>query len=103
VLDTFLRGLPHTYREVTAGEGVQISFHIAGEAGGAWTLVRENDSWRLYAGAGAGAACQVKLNQDTAWRLLTKGLARAEAAARIEFIGESRLGEPLLGMLAVMA
>ncbi len=103
VLDTFLRGLPHTYRETHAEEGESITFNIAGEAGGAWTLKREGGTWKLYYGESPDAVCKVMMDQDTAWRLLTKGLSRDEAVARVEFIGDSRLGEPILGMLSVMA
>ncbi|MBO0724354.1 MAG: maleylpyruvate isomerase N-terminal domain-containing protein [Blastocatellia bacterium] len=103
VLDTFFRGLPHTYRETQADEGSSVLFMIAGEAGGAWTLKREGGSWRLYAGESDSAVCEVRMDQDAAWRLLTKGLSREEAAARIEITGDERLGKPVLGMLAVMA
>jgi uncharacterized protein (TIGR03083 family) len=103
VLDTFLRGLPHTYRETQADERSSVAFIIAGEAGGAWTLKREGGAWSLYTGEGEGAACEVRMDQDAAWRLLTKGLSREEAEARIEIIGDHRLGKPILGMLAVMA
>lgn len=103
VLDTFLRGLPHTYRETQAHDGSSVVFTIAGEAGGAWTLKREGGAWRLYTGEGDGAACEVRMDQDAAWRLLTKGLSQDEAAARIEIVGDDRLGKPILGMLAVMA
>lgn len=103
VLDTFLRGLPHTYRETQTHEGSSVVFIIAGEAGGAWTLKREGGEWKLYTGEGGGAACEVRMDQDAAWRLLTKGLSQDEAAARIEIIGDDRLGKPILGMLAVMA
>jgi uncharacterized protein (TIGR03083 family) len=103
VLDTFLRGLPHTYRETQADEGSSVAFIIAGEAGGAWTLKREGGAWSLYTGEGEGTACEVRMDQDAAWRLLTKGLSREEAEARIEIIGDHRLGKPILGMLAVMA
>jgi uncharacterized protein (TIGR03083 family) len=108
VLDTFLRGLPHTYRETQADEGSSIVFIVAGEAGGAWSLKREGGAWALYVG-GDGADCdvrpdcEVRMDQDAAWRLLTKGLSREEAAARIEITGDGRLGEPVMGMLAVMA
>jgi uncharacterized protein (TIGR03083 family) len=102
VLDTFLRGLPHTYRETQADEGSSVAFTITGEAGGTWMLRREGGAWRLYTGEGA-AACVVWMDQDTAWRLLTKGLSREEAETRIEIIGDHRLGKPILGMLAVMA
>jgi hypothetical protein len=57
----------------------------------------------LYAGSGEKAACEVRLDQDTAWRLLTKGLSREAAATRVTIAGQQDLGEPLLGMLAVMA
>jgi uncharacterized protein (TIGR03083 family) len=103
VLDTFLRGLPHTYRETQADEGSSVAFIIAGEAGGAWTLKREGVAWSLYTGEGEGAVCEVRMDQDAAWRLLTKGLSQEEAAARIEIIGDDCLGKPILGMLAVMA
>src|SRR5262249_46427665 len=103
VLETFLRGLPHTYRETQAHEGSSVVFIIAGEAGGVWTLKRDGGEWKLYTGAAGGAACEVRMDQDAAWRLLTKGLSQEEAAARIEIIGDDRLGKPILGMLAVMA
>jgi len=103
VLDTFLRGLPHTYRETQADEGSSVAFIIAGEAGGAWTLKREGGAWSLYTGEGEGSACEVRMDQDAAWRLLTKGLSREEAETRIEIIGDHHLGKPILGMLAVMA
>jgi uncharacterized protein (TIGR03083 family) len=109
VLDTFLRGLPHTYRETQADDGSSVVFTITGEAGGAWTLKREDAAWRLYTGESDSAACEVRpvcevrMDQDAAWRLLTKGLSREEAGARIEIAGDDRLGKPILGMLAVMA
>jgi hypothetical protein len=103
VLDTFFRGLPHTYRETQADEGSSVLFTVAGEAGGAWTLMREGGAWKLYTGESDGPVCEVRMDQDAAWRLLTKGLSREEAEARIEIAGDDRLGKPILGMLAVMA
>ncbi|MCG3162953.1 MAG: hypothetical protein JMDDDDMK_04322 [Acidobacteria bacterium] len=103
VLDAFLRGLPHTYRETTAEEGARIVLTITGEAGGEWTLSREGGAWKLYSGGSETPACAIRMDQDTAWRLLTKGLSRDIAAARVEITGDNRLGEPILGMLSVMA
>ena len=103
VLDTFLRGLPHTYRDLLAVDDTKIVFIITGAAGGEWTLARESNEWRLYTGSGEDAACHVQLTQDTAWQLLTKGLRREQAAARVKFSGDERFGQPLLSMLAVMA
>lgn len=103
VLDTFLRGLPHTYQELAAADGTRLGFSVTGEAGGDWTLQHENGVWRLYEGAAADTVCQMRLTADAAWRLLTKGLTREQAAARVEIVGQTEFGQPLLGMLAVMA
>ncbi|MDQ3010941.1 MAG: maleylpyruvate isomerase N-terminal domain-containing protein [Acidobacteriota bacterium] len=103
VLDAFFRALPRNYHDAQAGEGTHITFTVTGEAGGEWTLVKSDNAWQLYTGASANAICQVRLDQDTAWRLMTKGLAREDAAKRIEVVGEKKFAEPLLSTLAVMA
>src|SRR3984957_1473411 len=45
VLDTFLRGLPHTYRSVEAPVGTALLVEIAGECGGQWCLMRLENAW----------------------------------------------------------
>jgi uncharacterized protein (TIGR03083 family) len=102
VLDTFLRGLPHAYGETSAVEGTVVTFEITGDAGGTWSLRREDGTWRLYAGGEAGAAARVTTDTDTAWRLLTKGLRPEQAAERVRFDGSDALGRPFLHMLAIM-
>jgi uncharacterized protein (TIGR03083 family) len=103
VLDAFVRALPRNYFDIQADERTTISLIIDGDAGGEWTLLKNGDGWRLFVGANAEALCRIRLDQDTAWRLMTKGLSRDEAAKRIEVAGEERLAAPLLGTLAVMA
>lgn len=102
VIDTFLRALPHAYRATDAPDGTTVRFEIAGEAGGNWALSREEGAWRLYAGVAPDPAARVRTDPDTTWRLLTKGLKPAEAAARIQIDGRRDLGEPFLHMLAIM-
>jgi uncharacterized protein (TIGR03083 family) len=103
VLDAFLRGLPHAYRSVEAEEGAAVAVEITGEAGGEWALVREGGRWRLYEGTPEGPKARVRMNQDTAWRRMTKGITQEQAAERSEVTGDRRLGEPVFGMLSVMA
>jgi len=103
VLDTFLRALPHAYREVKAVNGTRVAFEIQGEAGGEWTLMREGPAWVLYSGAPEEADCRVVMHQDTAWRRMTKGLTAEQALSRTEIAGDRSLGEPVAGMLSVMA
>ncbi len=103
VLDTFVRGLPHRYKDVDADDGTCLVFYITGDAGGTWTLRRESPAWRLYEGRAPEAATHVRLNQDTAWRLFTKGLSPEDARSRILIEGDETLGRHVLTLVAVMA
>jgi uncharacterized protein (TIGR03083 family) len=103
VLDTFLRALPHTYRGLEAAEGTLIGFHITGGAGGDWTLRGEGSAWRLYTGQAPEATARVSMNQDTAWRLFTKGISPEKARTGIQLEGEAALGMPILQMVSIMA
>jgi len=103
VLDLFLRALPHRYRDVAAEPGTELQVAIAGAAGGDWTLRREPAEWRLYVGASPTPAAAVRMDQDTAWRLFSKGLDPAEARERVTLEGDQPLGSGVLATLAVMA
>jgi uncharacterized protein (TIGR03083 family) len=102
-LDTFLRGLPHTYRAVSAPDGAGLTVQIAGAASGEWTLVKHPIAWRLYVGSAPDAAARVRLDQDTAWRLFTRGITPAEARTQAQIEGDEELGAHLLELLAIMA
>ena len=103
VLDTFMRALPHVYRDISAAEGTAIGFRIAGEAGGDWSLLQQNGAWRLCAGTPQTAVSVVCLDQDVAWRLFTKGINPEIAQARIECEGDATLGIRILEMVCIMA
>lgn len=103
VLESFVRALPVNYKTTQAEAGTQISFVITGEAGDEWTLVKENSGWQLFAGSTDNAVCRIYFDQDTAWRLMTKGLSRDQAKNQLTVQGDASLAEPLLGTLAVMA
>jgi len=102
VLNTFFRALPHVYRAVPADDGAQVVVEVSGEAGGDWTLVREGGAWRLYEGRGDEPTAIASMSEDSAWRLMTKGLRRDEAVSRVTLEGDARLGEPMLSAIAIM-
>jgi hypothetical protein len=95
--------LPVTYREIAAKAGTTVVFAIEGEAGGEWTLRREPDEWRLFAGAAESPAAVVKTDQDTAWRIFTNGIEISEAAKRTAIEGDESLGTPFVNAVAVIA
>lgn len=103
VLDTFMRALPHTYRNVSAPEGASVWVCLTGEAGDDWTLVREREGWRLYSGHHASPTARVQMEQDVAWRLFTKGLTPAQARPDIAIKGDETLGAQVLEMVSLMA
>jgi uncharacterized protein (TIGR03083 family) len=103
VLATFVYALPHTFRNTKAPLGAVLQLHIEGEAGGDWSLVREADSWVLYAGVIERPNASVRLDQSIAWRLFTKGLAPQEALEAVSFTGDRHLGLQVLEAVAIIA
>lgn len=103
VLDTFMRGLPHTYRNLEAKNGTSVSVQITGEAGGEWSLVREGFHWHLFVGRDPQATCCVQIDQNLAWRLFTKGVTREDAKRQVQIDGNAALGEQVLEMVSIMA
>jgi uncharacterized protein (TIGR03083 family) len=103
VLDTYSRALPHTFREVVRAEGTAVTLAITGDAGGAWTLMRERGAWRLYAGSAEDPAASVTIGQDDAWRVFTKGLSPEEAARRGQIDGDGELGRGVLRTVSILA
>ena len=103
VLDTFVRALPHTFRDVAAPAGTHVRLGITGDAGGEWSLVRGEAGWRLYAHADGEPQATAVLDQETAWRLLTKGISRDGALAAATISGERALGLKVLDTVSIIA
>lgn len=102
VMDTLLRALPHAYREVPAAAGAALRIDLTGPAPRSWRLAREEGRWILRLGDGPAQAAAI-LDPGTAWLLLSKGLSREEALARVGREGDPALVLPLLSAVAVMA
>ncbi len=102
VLDCFLRGLPHRYRDVEAAEGTLVVVEISGECGGEWFLVKSPQRWELVREWSAPAACRVTIPQEIAWRVFTKGIDRAAAMAQARIEGDRELGERILELTAIV-
>lgn len=103
VLDAFVRALPHTFRTVASAEGTAVALAICGDAGGAWALLRERGKWVLYVGSLAEADARVTIDQETAWRLFTRGISPAVARERATFAGDEALGLSVLDTVSVIA
>jgi uncharacterized protein (TIGR03083 family) len=102
VLDTFVRALPYTLRDVRAADGAGVGFIVTGDAGGEWWAVRERSTWRLETSAPADVLAAVTLDQDTAWRLLTRGFSPEVAVERATIDGDPRVGAVVLQMVSMI-
>lgn len=102
VIDTFMRGLPHTYRDVATDEGTAICITIDGEAGGNWFLKYHQRRWQL-SGEGTQTDASLIIPPDIAWKVFTKGMKPAAARPFITVAGDEALALKTLSLIAVMA
>ncbi len=103
VLECFLRGLPHVYRNVEAPPGASLLVEVSGECGGEWFLRRGPSSWGLVKELAGEFTSRVTIPQALAWRLFTKGVDRKSARAQIEIAGSQELAEKVLDLTAIVA
>ncbi len=103
VLETFVRALPHIYRDVHAADGTLIHLIISGESGGEWYLQREQDIWVLGKNAASPPDAAIVLDQETAWRLFTKGISKDTAFQRATFKGDEKLARKVFDTVSIIA
>ncbi len=102
VLDCFVRGLPHIYRDVDAPAGTSLLLEITGECGGRWLLSRGSTQWGFVKPVEAAFAARVAIPQELAWRVFTKGIDRDTTRRQIEIEGNRDLAEKVLQLTAVV-
>jgi Mycothiol maleylpyruvate isomerase N-terminal domain len=105
-LDIFMRALPFTFRGVEAERGSVVTVAVTGEAGGNWHVERREGGWEQVAEPPRSAAATVTMDQDTAWKLVTKRRSREATRQQFPTIrveGDEALGLHVLDMVSVMA
>ena len=102
-LNAFVRALPRTYRHVDAPEDSLVRLTIRGPSGGQWSLLRERGRWRLYPEIPGEPDAEVVIEEDSAWRLFTRGLDGPEAQARVTMLGNRALGAHVLDIVSIIA
>jgi uncharacterized protein (TIGR03083 family) len=102
VLDCFLRGLPHAFRDVAAPEGTTVLVEISGDCGGSWTLAKAPLAWTLVRNSAAVYKSRVTIPQALAWRLFTKGIDPDLIQPQIKVEGDPILVEKVLHLTAIV-
>jgi uncharacterized protein (TIGR03083 family) len=103
VLDAFARALPHTLRTVTATPGTTVRLVVTGQAGGIWQVIRQEDGWVLTADIEPLPVAALLIDQETAWRLFTKGLSKVAAMPHVRLEGDAVLAAKALDMVSILA
>jgi hypothetical protein len=104
VIDTFLRALPHTLREVRAPEGTTVRMTVTGAGGGTWTCTRTAERWALHAHPNSSDEpdASIALDTDTAWRLCTRAITPDQATGHAQVHGDPRLANAALNIIAII-
>ena len=103
VLDAFVRGVAGPLAGASAPAGTALRLTIAGEAGGEWVALREDDGWRLGVAPEMAAAASVTLDQETAWRLFTRGITPDEVRRTTCIEGDAALAAYALETVSILA
>jgi uncharacterized protein (TIGR03083 family) len=103
VLQTFVWALPQAFRQASAPEGISITLSIAGDSGGHWTLLRGEGGWGFYEGEPTDPDTRLTMDQDFAWRFLTRGVSQDAVGNRIVITGDKRRAEPIFDMVSIIA
>lgn len=102
LIQTFMMALPHTYRNTLAPDGTIISIKVTGETGAEWKIKSRDGHWQ-FTDDPDEIATTIELDSDTSWKLFTKALPKEEALKRVIISGDQKLGDPIFGMLSVIA
>jgi uncharacterized protein (TIGR03083 family) len=102
VLDTFMRALPHTLRDVDTAAGTTLQVAITGPAGGTWTCTRHTTQWAISRRPQPNPDASVVLDTDTAWRLCTRGISPDQAAQRAHTEGNHQLTDTALSIVSII-
>jgi uncharacterized protein (TIGR03083 family) len=103
-IETFMRAMPHAYKDVDAPVGTLVKVNVPGDAGGTWFVEKTFGGWRFVKNlSNAEPAAAVTIAPDLAWKLFTKAAKADSTGEEIIKEGDTALIAPALSMLSVMA
>jgi hypothetical protein len=82
--------------------GTLILLEISGECGGRWVLSRGSIGWGLVKLSEGEFVSRVRIPQELAWRVFTKGIDPQSARTQIEIEGNRDLGLKVLQVTAIV-
>jgi mycothiol maleylpyruvate isomerase-like protein len=102
ILDFSVRAFRRAYKDVPGAPGTAVVFEVDGERDYVWSVIRDASAWRVMRGRASDAAASVRVDADTAWKLLYNAIPPDAARARVIITGDPSIAQPILGARSVM-
>ena len=103
-LDVCMYALPHTLRNTSAEQGDIIKMEITGESGGTWFVQYNENKWtRIDSISNELPVTEIKIDQDTSWKLFSKNLRPRDLVGKIVITGNQEIGNDAIEMVSFMA
>jgi uncharacterized protein (TIGR03083 family) len=102
LLELSVRALPRACAGTAAEPGTAVVLEVEADGENTWSVVRQDAGWTVFRGAAPDVAARVRMDADTAWKLLFNALPPDAARPRVSITGDPALAEPLLRARSVM-
>lgn len=102
-LETSLRGLPHTFKDIEAMDGTTLQISIALPQEEFWYLTREHGRWVVRRTTQQQPTSTLTINAHAAWKLFSKSWRPEDAKPFTKISGDLALAEKALHLVSFMA
>jgi uncharacterized protein (TIGR03083 family) len=103
VIDTFLRAVPYTLRDLARPPGTAVRIEVTGAGGGTWSARREPGTWAIDRGPSAHpAAAVLEVPSGCLWRVATRGITVAQAREQATISGDVDLAAAVLSLVSII-
>lgn len=98
-LNVLMQALPFTYASVNSFVGATVTVEIVGEAGGAWSIVKNNMGWTLTTTAVENPNALIYLDQQIAWLLFSSAINPLDAVQYYQLHGDTELASHTFNLI----
>jgi uncharacterized protein (TIGR03083 family) len=102
LLGISVRALPMAYPSHPAPEKAAVTLEVFGPTSGTWSVVREENRWRVVGGRPEHPDAVVRLATDDVWRVLFNAVRSPGLQHRVVIEGNWDLARPLLNARSVI-
>lgn len=102
-IETFMQGLPYTYRIEIAESETTITIKILSDIGGDWTIIKTESNWLLTKTIDIQTLSTVCIIPETIWKLFSKEITRMQVYEKVTISENQKLEKTAINLIAVMA